>query len=173
VTRTRGLHKERAVRLLAHIPECVAGTCMLAITLILFAGVIWRYFLVNPLTWTDEVARMLFVWLGFIGAAVGVKAGLHASVSILAHRLPPAWRRIANLLSMLVVAIVALVLVVVGAKQTIESFKHEIMPVTGISNGWSQLAVPIAGLLILAYVAIQVRLVLRRSSDVEATAVPE
>ena len=160
----------RAARVLAYIPEFVAGVCLLAVTLILFAGVIWRYFLVDPLTWTDEVARMLFVWLGFVGAAVGVKAGLHASVSILAHRLPPVPRRVASLFSMLIVAIVAIVLVVVGAEQTVKSFSHEIMPVTGISKGWSQLAVPIAGLLILAYVAVQMRRILAASIEAETTA---
>jgi TRAP-type C4-dicarboxylate transport system permease small subunit len=161
----------RAARAIAYIPDVVAGVCLLAITLILFAGVVWRYFLVDPLAWTDEVARMLFVWLGFVGAAVGVRAGLHASVSILAHRLPPALRRAANLFAVAIVAVVAIVLFVVGAEQAVNSFTHEVMPVTGISKGWSQLAVPVAGALILAYVVAQVRRLLAAPSEPETGAV--
>ena len=130
---------------------------MLAITAILFAGVIWRYFLVAPLPWTDEVARMLFVWLAFVGAALGVKRGLHASVALLNQRMSPRWRTVTGLFGILVVSSVACVLLVVGSRQADESFVHEAMPVTGISMGWMNIAVPISGLLMLIYLVPHLR----------------
>jgi TRAP-type C4-dicarboxylate transport system permease small subunit len=52
-----------------------------------------RYVLNAPLTWTEEVARMLFVWLIFLGSAFIVKRGSHISIDILTRVLSPVPRR--------------------------------------------------------------------------------
>jgi TRAP-type C4-dicarboxylate transport system permease small subunit len=142
---------------------------MLAITTILFAGVVWRYFFAAPRAWPDEIARLAFVWLAFIGAALGVKRGLHASVTILADRLPPHARRLCALLVVVVTAAVAIVLVVVGGRQTASAFGQEAMPVTGLSTGWSNLPVPISGILMLIYLVPHV-LAPRYASSASASA---
>ena len=88
--------------MIANIPETLGGLMMLAITLVLFAGVIWRYFFVDPLTWSDEIARLLFAWLAFIGAAIGVKRGAHSAVVVFEARMPLRWQRVMALLPVLV-----------------------------------------------------------------------
>lgn len=147
---------KRFVTAIAHLPELIAGAMMLAITGILFSGVVWRYFLVDPLPWTDEVARMLFVWLAFVGAAIGVKRGLHASVALFSHWMAPAVHRVLMLFGCLIVAAVAFVLVYVGVKETIAAFR-QVMPMTGISKGWTTVVVPISGVLMLLYLAPRTR----------------
>lgn len=142
---------------IVYLPEAVAGAAMLAITAILFAGVVSRYFFAAPLAWTDEIARLVFVWLAFVGAALGVKRGLHASVAILADRLSPRSRRLCALLVVVVTAAVAIVLVLVGGRQTASAFSQEAMPVTGLSTGWTNLPVPISGILMLIYLVPHVR----------------
>ena len=73
-SRNRGTKSRiAAAALIADGPEVVAGLLLAAITVILFFGVVWRYFLTDPLTWSDEIARALFVWLSFVGAAVAVR----------------------------------------------------------------------------------------------------
>lgn len=150
----------KLARLIANIPEVIGGLTMLGITLILFAGVIWRYFLVDPLTWSDEISRVLFMWLAFIGAAVGVKRRLHSSVTVLTVRMRPAGQRAATLLALLVTAVMGAVLLYTGAHETVNNFK-QVLPVTGLSRGWLYLAVPVSGALILAYLVPQVLSVLR------------
>jgi TRAP-type C4-dicarboxylate transport system permease small subunit len=152
----------RLAAAIVHIPELIAGATMLAVTGILFSGVVWRYFLVDPLPWTDEVARMLFVWLAFIGAALGVKRGLHASVALLSQWMPPLAHRALMLFGCLVVAAVAFVLVYVGVEQTVSAFS-QVMPVTGISKGWTTVVVPISGVLMFLYLAPRARQILRSS----------
>ena len=78
----------KLLRAIAYVPAFVAGATMLAIAGVMYAGVIWRYLFGDPLGWSDEIARLLFVWLAFVGAAIGVKRRLHASVSVLSSRLP-------------------------------------------------------------------------------------
>jgi len=140
--------------LIAYIPELIGGLTMLAITLVLFAGVVWRYFFVDPLTWSDEIARTLFVWLAFIGAAIGVKRRLHSAVLVFGSRMPARWQTLMTVLGLLVMAVMAGVLLYTGTTETIANFR-QVMPITGLSRGWLYLAVPVSGLLILAYLVPQ------------------
>lgn len=140
--------------LIANIPEIIGGLTMLAITLMLFAGVIWRYFFVDPLSWTDEIARTMFAWLAFIGAAVGVKRRLHSTITVITLWLPPKWHRMTTIVGLVATGVMAAVLLYTGAHETAANFK-QVMPVTGLSRGWLYLAVPISGLLMLAYLVPQ------------------
>jgi TRAP-type C4-dicarboxylate transport system permease small subunit len=146
-----------AAALIGNIPEVVAGLLIATITVILFVGVVWRYFLVDPLTWSDEIARALFVWLTFIGAAVAVKRGLHSAVSLLGPTaFGKAHRRIMAFIGQFAIGVMGVALVVIGATQTAANFK-QMMPVTGIPYGWLYLAVPVSGLLMLIYLVPQIR----------------
>jgi len=156
----------KLLRAIAYVPELVAGLTMLAIAGILFAGVIWRYLFGDPLGWSDEVARVLFVWLAFIGAAIGVKRRLHASVSVFSSRMPRKWQFATTLFGMSLVALMALLFVYTGAIETMTSFGQESMPVTGLPTGWLYLAVPVSGALMIAYLIPQVfGAIARRNSE--------
>lgn len=64
--------------------------CMIAMT---SAGVFWRYALNSALSWSEELARFLLVWVSFLGAALATYRGSHIGISILSDRLPP-WARL-------------------------------------------------------------------------------
>lgn len=147
----------KLLRFIGYVPELIAGLTMLAITGVLFAGVIWRYVFGDPLGWSDEVARVLFVWLAFIGAAIGVKRRLHASVSVLSSRMSAQWRFATSIFAMLLIAVMAALFVYTGGIETVASFGQQSMPVTGLPTGWLYLAVPVSGALMLIYLLPQLR----------------
>ena len=84
---------ERALRLAV---EVVAGTLVAVETAILLAGVVSRYVFHNPLTWSDEFASILFLWLALFGAAVALRRGDHMRLTTVASLLPPALRAVAE-----------------------------------------------------------------------------
>lgn len=51
-------------------------------------GVIFRFVLHDSLSWSDELAAYLFVWLTCLGAAAGSKLRVHPTVTLLATRCP-------------------------------------------------------------------------------------
>ena len=140
----------RTAALIAAIPETLGALTMLAITLVLFAGVVWRYFFIDPLTWSDEIARLLFAWLAFLGAAIGVKRGAHSAVAVFEARMPLRWQRLMVLLALVATALMACVLVYTGTRETIANFS-QVMAVTRLSRGWQYLSVPVSGALMLVY----------------------
>jgi hypothetical protein len=52
--------------------ELFAAVLIVVETAILLSGVVARYVLHAPLTWSDELASILFLWLAMTGAVVAV-----------------------------------------------------------------------------------------------------
>jgi TRAP-type C4-dicarboxylate transport system permease small subunit len=78
------LHRfaERAVDLVAIATFVGMFACVLA-------QVFFRYFLGDPLVWSDELARYLFVWCAFLGWVIAARRRSHLAVSMLATRGSP------------------------------------------------------------------------------------
>src|SRR5437879_10458782 len=79
-----------------------------------FLGVFSRYVMARTFTWYDEIARLLFVWIVFLGAAVGVRRSAHFRLHLLVDRFPPGLRRAAHVVGVLVVMGVGLRLIEQG-----------------------------------------------------------
>ncbi|KPK56244.1 MAG: hypothetical protein AMS22_01825 [Thiotrichales bacterium SG8_50] len=78
-------------------------------TLLLFANVVMRYVFHSGLPWVLEAVQYLFAWVVLVGAAHGVKVGIHLGIDILVEKLPRRARRAVVLLA------VALSLTFVGS----------------------------------------------------------
>jgi TRAP-type transport system small permease protein len=62
---------------------------MLAITtVIIFLQVLFRYVLMQPLSWTEETARFLFIWVALLGAALSFKDRSHFTITMLVDSFP-------------------------------------------------------------------------------------
>src|SRR3954464_7889993 len=55
--------------MLGVLVEIPAALLVVAEIIILFAGVVARYALHQPLIWSDELASILFLWLAMLGTA--------------------------------------------------------------------------------------------------------
>src|SRR5262245_35599323 len=65
---------ERVLGALVEIPVAILVTAEIVI---LFAGVVSRYALHQPLVWSDELASILFLWLAMLGAVVAFRRDEH------------------------------------------------------------------------------------------------
>lgn len=76
-------------RLAAAIPALLVAAVLLAV---LFA-IARRYLLGAPLTWTDELSAVLFVWAVFWTAAFAVPIRDHVAFDLVLDTLPASWQR--------------------------------------------------------------------------------
>ncbi len=81
---------ERVLRALAEWP---AALLVVAEIVVLSLGVISRYVLQSPLTWSDELASVLFLWLAMLGAVVAMQHGEHMRLTVFVARLSESQRR--------------------------------------------------------------------------------
>ena len=110
-------------RILDRLEEWIIATLIAAATALTFVAVVHRYGTSNSvvlsawakahgltlvssaadwaysklvsvnLSWAQELATYMFVWMAKFGAALGVRTGIHVGVDVLVDRLAPASRR--------------------------------------------------------------------------------
>ncbi len=93
------------LKFLDHLEEWMIATLMAAATLIIFVAVVHRYasglslpvvqdFLLGlNLSWAQELCIYMFIWMAKIGAAYGVRTGIHVGVDVLINALSASWRK--------------------------------------------------------------------------------
>ena len=69
-----------------------SAALMLALTGVILYAVVARYAFNAAPSWSDEVPRVIFLWLTYLAIAVAVKRGQSLRVTFLLDRLPPVGR---------------------------------------------------------------------------------
>ena len=64
---------------------CVSG--MAVMTAVTFLQVIMRYVFSNSLSWSEEFARYVFIWISWVGASYAVREGGHFRVQMFVNAL--------------------------------------------------------------------------------------
>lgn len=137
-------------RILGNGVEWVCLFLMVVLSVDLFLGVFSRYVLVRTFTWYDEIARGCFVWMIFLGAAVGVKRHAHFRLQLAVDRLPPRGQQTASVLGFLVVIGFACVLIQQGWI-FVQLGRFQQTPVMGVPKSWIYAAIPVGGALMILY----------------------
>lgn len=132
--------------------------CLLALTAVLLV-VLWqvfaREFLDNTPSWSEETARLLLVWIGFLTAALAFREGAHIAITVLADRFPAPLRKALAVLVPLLTLLFGAYLVVQGSQFTADA-RFATLPGTGLPRSVMYLVMPIAGAMICLYTALQV-----------------
>ncbi|MGE4485429.1 MAG: TRAP transporter small permease [Oscillospiraceae bacterium] len=71
-----------------NIEKIICVACLALMSIIIVAQVFFRYVLKNSISWSEEIARYLFIWLIYIGISYGVKMDRHISVDAVCAMLP-------------------------------------------------------------------------------------
>ena len=83
---------DKAFNLLSKICLILAGTALVAMT-VMFAWLVFgRYMLNDTPTWVEQVSHLLLMVIAFFGAAVGVKQDTHLAV-VFFRTVVPSWLR--------------------------------------------------------------------------------
>jgi TRAP-type C4-dicarboxylate transport system permease small subunit len=125
---------------------CIALFAAILITMVL--QVAFRYILATPLTWTEELARYLYIWACWVGAPVAMRRGNHIVIAFVQERLPGRLARLVGLATQAAALVFLLQLLVQGTILTVKS--HSVDAIT-VPIPWSVIyvAAPISALLMI------------------------
>jgi tripartite ATP-independent transporter DctM subunit len=136
------------------VTEVPAALLVLAEILVLSTGVVARYVFHRPITWSDELATSLFLWLVMFGAAIALRRGEHMRLTTLVDHVGPVWRARLEALGAGIIAVV-LVAIVVASRDHVEDQWVVITPALRIRDGMRVMAIPIGAILMIATLATQ------------------
>jgi C4-dicarboxylate transporter DctQ subunit len=123
---------------------------MLVLVVDVFLGVWSRYVLQATFQWYDEVARLCFVWMVFLGAASAVRRGAHFRLHLLIDRFGPRLRRATDLVVGLLVVAFGGVLVAGGLAMWPVA-RRQVSDSLELSMVWFYAALPIGGALMILF----------------------
>ena len=81
-----------------------------------------RYFLGDPTTWSDELARYLFVWCAFLGWVIAARRRSHLAIASLPQRASPRVRAVLELAAAAAAFAFAAILVFYGTRIALRNF---------------------------------------------------
>lgn len=109
---------------------CIA-LCLASMGVLVFGNVVLRYGFNSGIAFSEEISRLLFVWLTFLGAILASREHAHLGVDSLVRRLPHAARQACILVSGVLMILMCGLLFWGSLKQAQINLDNT-MPVSGI-----------------------------------------
>ena len=115
--------------------------------------VVSRYALGDPSQWTEEVARMLLIWVGLLGGVYAYREKAHLGLDLLYQKVGSVGKRRLDIFTDIICGLFALGVLVVGGGSLVQ-LTWELKQTTaalGIPMAWVYSVLPLSGVLIVYY----------------------
>lgn len=123
-----------------------------AMTIIIILGIFARYILLTSIPWTEELARYLMIWTGFIAFGLAYRKRELIAVKLFIGILPPDLLKIAIFIADLLCAIFLMIVIFYGTKLCIINL-YQVSPAARIPMSAVYAAIPVGCLIYLVFVA--------------------
>ena len=107
-------------------------SCVLSIALIVSTSIFFRYVLNNSITWSEEVAKYLMVWMVFVGAPVAMVQSRHIAIEMFPNLFRPRIRA-------LIFLIVNLLIVMTMAFWTYRGFTYTVGGMSQVMSSFDKI----------------------------------
>ena len=130
---------------------------VILVTGILVIDVVWgvftRYVMGHQSQWTEELARLLLIWVALLGASIAFIRRSHLGVDYFVNKLNEKWKDIGQIIVYLLVAVFAGIVLVYGGCSLVSSAlkNSQPTPALNIEMGYVYIAVPISGIFIIIF----------------------
>ena len=126
------------------------AVCLLAgLVIIVCLGVFFRYVLNSSLTWYDEFASYMLVWLTFYGTVVADYQRRHIGFDILVNKLAPLARKVVDVVAEIAVLGFQFVLFYYGWVLTERMGDETAISLPWVKVSWISSVLPVSGGLLL------------------------
>lgn len=133
------------------LEKAIIGVAFVVMVAVTFAQVLARFVFRNPISWSEEVARYLFVWITLMGAAHAVAYAKHFSVDFLISRLPPHVQAATGKIALFTVLLFAALMVGYGGYVT-QFTKFQVSPALLLPMTYPYLCIPVSGLFMIIHI---------------------
>ena len=137
-------------RVIDRVLELLLFLALATMALVVFVNVVCRYWFVFSLSWGEEVALLMMVWLTYLGAAVATRDRAHFAFDYLVRNLPPGARHPVLIAGQVVFILTTLALMYWGGKVTWE-LSELVTAALEISQSWVYAACPVGCFFMLLY----------------------
>ncbi|WP_085993630.1 TRAP transporter small permease [Oceanobacillus senegalensis] len=123
-------------------------TILAAMVIIIIYQVFSRQILGSAPAWSEEISRMLFVWVSFLGISYGFREKLHIGVGLIIDRLPEKVQDMFDYFAKILVIGFGVILLYYGWQFTMLT-SNSTMPATGLPSSVLYGVIPVTGFFVL------------------------
>lgn len=77
---------KRLIHIFNKTEEIIMVVMLVIMVILVFLQVIMRYVFNNSLTWTEELARYMFIWVSWLGISIGTQRNEHITIDVVVDR---------------------------------------------------------------------------------------
>jgi TRAP-type C4-dicarboxylate transport system permease small subunit len=124
---------------------------LIGLTLLLGASIAMRFFLGQPISWANAIARYVYIYIVLIGSAVSYLLEGHATIESFYNLMPRHIKMVFDLAHYLIVMGLSVILVAKGSKHVMSMWGVNSPVLSFFSMGIVYLSVPICFFIIFLY----------------------
>ena len=121
------------------LEEYIGGSLFVVIFAILVLQVFFRQVIKTPLVWSEELARLIFVYVAMLGISIGIRKQQHIFIDFLFTRFSPAIQKVIFTISQIIIFVCIICMGWFGKYLVAKKWLFEIVTLN-ISSGWMYLA---------------------------------
>lgn len=139
---------EKVSRICERVVQYTLVGAVAVMTVIIIIQVFMRYLFLFSLSWSEEVARYLMIWVSFLGASLALKYGFHIGVEFVVNRFPEAWRGWIGLIAKVGI-LIFLIYFTIGGFRVSWAVRDQDSPALLFSMAYAYLSAPVGGLFMI------------------------
>lgn len=136
-------------KIINNIEEIITVPLMAILLLVLTWQIGTRWLLNDPSLWSEELARVLFMYMSLIGCALAIKTGSHVKITFFSDKLPNKIRFSLAFALELAVLVSIFAIIYLGYQHVQRTAFFELITLE-VSSKWMNYSLPLAGLFMVA-----------------------
>ena len=128
--------------------EMIGGVLFLIMFVILVLQILARQVFKSPLTWSEELAGLIFVYVGMLGISIGIRNQTHVLIDFIFKNVPNKVQKVLLTISQIIIFICIVFMGYLGNILYKKKWIFELVSLK-ISSGWMYLAMPLVAILMM------------------------
>lgn len=150
---------EKKEKIINRIEEWLSVAVLVVILVVLSYQVILRFVFHNTNSWSEELARYMFVWLVYLSAAYAIYKNAHIKIDAAVNLFPKKIRPIMPIIGEIIFLVYAIAITVYSVDYCMDLFaSHQISMGLHVTMGYMYAAIPVGhGLMSLRLIQLIIR----------------
>lgn len=155
------------LRRLHQLEDMVLTGMFLLMLLLSVAQIVARNFGVAGLVWGDELARVLVLWVGLLGAMAAARTDKHLRIDLFTRLLKPVTRKFVVLTAQVGTALVSVVAAYGALTFVMDEYSYGSIAFAGVPTWVTMSVIPFAlGVLALRYLVLAILTILTSATEI-------
>lgn len=147
---------DKVSRLIGKVIETCLLSFMVVLVTVTFLQVLARFVFKIPISWSQELVKLCFVWIIFLGSAIAVREGTHLTLDMFTSGLPDRARKVIRIGILLLMIVCAGTLLYGGGRYCINCASKTMITLP-LPADVQYVSMPLAALFMIWYLIEKLR----------------